>query len=62
MSVPDANACVETAGYNTMTVECYGIYLTEMPTQSVQTTPFRYAPNLGSCIVAPGDHNVAFDL
>ena len=35
MSVPDADACVETTGYDPMTVECYGVYLTEMPAKSV---------------------------
>ena len=62
MSVPDTDARVKTTSYDAMTVECYSIYLAEMSAKSMQTTSFRYAPDLGSCIVASRDYNVAFDL
>ncbi len=60
--IPDTNIGVKTAGNNSLAVKGNGVDLTKMALECLQTPPFRYAPDSGKCIVASGNHNVAFNL
>lgn len=62
MSIPDADAGVETSGNNSVTIECYGIYLAEMTGKSVKTPAFGNTPYLGCRVVASGYYYVALDF
>lgn len=60
--IPYPDTGVQAARRNLLAVKGNGINLTKMSRERAQTLALGYAPNLGCCVVAARNHDIAVYL